>query len=191
MSEYQRFLADNGEAKRYDYPLSKNSLVWDVGGYKGEFAEEIYRRYGCNIVIYEPVFYKDLQIKFKDTDIVVLDFGLSDKDEIKDISVINDSSSFHKEADIKKKVHVKDVCKFIHEVDLIKINIEGDEYRLLQRMLDSGKIKLFKNIQVQFHKFVPFADDRMDTIQKRLSETHELTYQYKFIWENWMLKCTE
>jgi hypothetical protein len=28
----------------------------------------------------------------------------------------------------------------------------------------------------------------MSGIQKSLSKTHRLTYQYEFVWENWTLK---
>ena len=32
------------------------------------------------------------------------------------------------------------------------------------------------------------AGRRMDGLQVRLRETHALTYQYPFVWENWRLK---
>ena len=44
------------EKLRYKYPLTKDSVVLDVGGYKGTFAAEIVRRYGCHVYVFEPVF---------------------------------------------------------------------------------------------------------------------------------------
>ena len=76
----------------------------------------------------------------------------------------------------------------ISRIDLMKINIEGGEYDLLEHLIDSGVIGAIADVQVQFHDFVPHAEKRMEEIQRRLSETHELTWQYKFIWENWKLK---
>ena len=77
----------------------------------------------------------------------------------------------------------------INHVDLIKINIEGGEYEVLETLLNNNMISIFKNIQVQFHDFiVENAKERMNAIQKKIALTHELTYQYEFVWENWKLK---
>ena len=52
---------------RLNYPLNKNSIVFDIGGFKGNWTKDIYSRYGCNIYIFEIVslFVKDMQDKFK------------------------------------------------------------------------------------------------------------------------------
>jgi hypothetical protein len=77
----------------------------------------------------------------------------------------------------------------IHTVDLLKLNIEGGEYSLLESVIKDGNIKVFKNIQVQFHDFViDNARVRMRNIQRELAKTHQLTYQFEFVWENWQLK---
>lgn len=84
-------------------------------------------------------------------------------------------------------------CDFFEEnsiqrIDLMKINIEGAEYDLLDHLIQSGIVLRIKNIQVQFHDFVLDAERRMRCIQAGLACTHELTYQYPFVWENWRLK---
>ena len=73
------------------------------------------------------------------------------------------------------------------QIDLMKINIEGGEYELLEEILSSGWVHNIKNLQIQFHDFFPEAKGRMEAIQEKLSFTHELTYQYPFVWENWQL----
>jgi cellulose biosynthesis protein BcsQ len=78
--------------------------------------------------------------------------------------------------------------KDIKRIDLMKINIEGCEYNLLECLIGIGFIKNIKNIQVQFHDFVEDAEKRMMEIQKNLQKTHYLTYQYPFVWENWEIK---
>ena len=70
----------------------------------------------------------------------------------------------------------------------MKINIEGGEYDLLEHFLESGFIKNINNIQIQFHDFIPNAEERMKKIQYELEKTHSLTYQYPFVWENWQRK---
>ena len=76
----------------------------------------------------------------------------------------------------------------IEKIDLMKINIEGGEYDLLEHLIDFGYVKYIKNIQVQFHDLLPNAEQRMLMIQRELEKTHNLTYQYLFVWENWRLK---
>ena len=70
----------------------------------------------------------------------------------------------------------------------MKINIEGDEFPLLESMLENNLITYVTDIQVQFHQFIPNAVARRELIHKKLSETHKLTYNYEFVWENWQKK---
>lgn len=49
-------------------------------------------------------------------------------------------------------------------------------------------IKNIGNLQIQFHNFVDNAEEKREVIRKQLSLTHELTYDYYFIWENWELR---
>ena len=75
------------------------------------------------------------------------------------------------------------------DVDLIKINIEGGEYEVLESLIADNKLSMFKNLQIQFHDFIiENAKERMSKIQQELAKTHVLTYQYEFVWENWKLK---
>ena len=45
-------MRDNAKDLNFLFELDKNSIVLDLGGYKGDWANEIYRRYGCNIFIF-------------------------------------------------------------------------------------------------------------------------------------------
>jgi cell wall assembly regulator SMI1 len=76
----------------------------------------------------------------------------------------------------------------IRHIDLMKVNIEGGEYDLLEHVIATGLIHRVENIQVQFHDFFPDAVRRMAKIHDELTKTHYLTYQYRFVWENWRLK---
>lgn len=73
-------------------------------------------------------------------------------------------------------------------IDLMKINIEGAEYDLLEHILNRDLAGRINNIQVQFHNFIENCGERMFAIQKKLGETHQLTYQYLYVWENWEKK---
>jgi hypothetical protein len=70
-------------------------------------------------------------------------------------------------------------------IDLIKINIEGDEFALMNCLLNHNIIDMFDNIQIQFHSFMDNAIEMRNEIQNKLIHTHHLTYNYDFVWENW------
>lgn len=195
--ELNRWFKDKGDkTKRINYDLNENSIVFDVGGYKGEWAEKIFNKYSCNIYIFEPVniFYQNIKEKFKDNKkIKVFNFGLSNKDFESVISLKGDSSSMFKPSTELEKIYLKDVLNIfkeekIHNIDLMKVNIEGGEYDLLKRILFSEHDVNINNFQIQFHDFIPGCKNLRNEIQEKLEETHTITYNYEFVWENWKRK---
>lgn len=182
---------------RVNYALNENSVVFDLGGYKGDFAADIFCKYNCEIYIFEPIkeFY-DITVKrfSKNQKIKVFHFGLSSKNEFAKIGLTDNSSSVFTESKNVQNIQLQSITNFLKEkkiskVDLIKINIEGGEYEVLESLIENNAISIFKNIQVQFHDFIiPDAKGRMMNIQENLTVTHELTYQFEFVWENWKIK---
>lgn len=67
----------------------------------------------------------------------------------------------------------------------MKVNIEGAEFDLLAHMIDTGLMERVKELQVQFHAFVPDAQQRLDDLRGGLGRTHEQSWCYDFLWENW------
>lgn len=189
------FKAQGDNTLRLDYDLDENSVVFDLGGYKGQWSSDIYSKYCCFIHIFEPIeeFAEKIENKFtKNKKITVHKFGLSSKNEITKIYLSSDSSSIFKSGSDCRDICLVKAIDFIKEcsfqkIDLMKINIEGGEYELLEHLINEEFVKNIVNIQVQFHDFVPNAEQRMVQIQERLQATHFLTYQYPFVWENWKL----
>jgi len=192
-----RWYADRGDQTlRVQYPLDQNSIVFDIGGYHGTWSRDIYCLYGSKIYIFEPVksFVEIIKQTFGDnSDITVLTAGLSDKNQTTRIYVDEGASSTIKHAGKPttiKLIKASDFLKMngVKHVDLMKINIEGGEYALLNHLYEIDFIKNIRDIQVQFHDFTPTAEQDMKAIQKKLSETHKLTYQYPWVWDNWTRK---
>jgi hypothetical protein len=74
----------------------------------------------------------------------------------------------------------------LNVVDLIQINIEGDEYPLLEDMLKTGLINKFKNIQIQYHLGIDGDRERRDKIREGLEENgFKEKFNYQFVWESW------
>lgn len=183
---------------RIDYPLNGDSIVFDVGGYVGDWAQDIYCRHTCKIHVYEPVKHYASVIRRKflfNEDVIINEFGLAhvDANDV-DISFNQEASSLFKKSENMDKCTLKQAAPIINtfdKIDLMKINIEGAEYSLLDHMIDEGVVPKIGNLQIQFHIFVKNYEARREWIRMRLSETHELTYDYPFIWENWKLKETK
>jgi FkbM family methyltransferase len=194
-----KWFADNGDQTlRLDYPLLPSSIVFDLGGYAGQWAADIYCRYNAQIYIFEPVkhFSDNIQLRFKHNDkIKIFEFGLSSHDHTETLHINGERSSAFSSAQTSEQIiHLKRASDFLQEnhlsqIDLMKINIEGGEYALLEHLIETNWIKNIKNIQIQFHDFVPHAEKRMKTIQDHLTKTHSLTYQYPWVWENWERKA--
>ena len=195
--EVQRFFSDYGDTTvRLNYDLNENSIVFDLGFYMGDFTEKIINKYDCFVYGYEPIKrYYDISVhKFQNNPkIKIFNYGLGNCTEIVKIVDSADSSSIYQEAlDDFEVVNIIDISDEISnlkikKIDLMKINIEGSEYTLLDRMIKSGIIGIVDNLQIQFHKEHETEITR-DYIQSHLKNTHNLTYNYTYVWENWKLK---
>ena len=180
---------------RLAYPLEPRSVVLDVGGFLGDWAASIVERYGCTVLVFEPIpaHFDTLRARLGGMQGVELyPFGLSDRTERRAMAVLgNESSAFRASGPAGTvRVPLVDIAEFwsdrgLEHVDLLKINIEGGGFPLLERMLNTGLARRCANIQVQFHADYPDAVERRERIRVRLAKTHELTWDYFFVWENW------
>lgn len=185
------------DTHRINYPLDENSIIFDIGGYEGTWSQKMFDKYQSNIYIFEPVkaFYDIIKEKFKNNEKVkIFQFGLGAKNETIEINLDGDGSShIHKKDSTKETIEIKSLVEFIEQnnldkINLVKINIEAAEFDLLDDVLKNDKAKVFDDIQVQFHTFIPDCVERRDAIREGLSKTHKLTYDFTFIWENWRIK---
>ncbi len=203
--EVLRFVDVNGDKTlRLHYPeLNQDSVVFDIGGYHGQWASDIYAKYKCRVLVFEPAmeFYKLLALRFeKNPDIEVYPFGLGGSTCETTLYLDNDASSLYVGPDpdtqlnqrheVVRVVSMADFLaeKGIHQVDLAKINIEGAEYDLLEHMIERDVLKRFVNLQIQFHEFVVDSRQKTDKIRAMLERTHTQQWCYEFIWENWQRK---
>ena len=72
--ELERFHKNNGKDLKFKYlTLNEKSIVFDLGGYKGNFSSNLFSRYPCKIHIFEPVpnFAKDIKKRFKNNKYII------------------------------------------------------------------------------------------------------------------------
>lgn len=182
------------------FNLNDNPIIFDLGGYMGEWTQ-IAKDYYSNATVYvfEPVkkHYDIIYEKFKDDDKVkMFNFGLSDKDDKVKITLTGDSSSMHQVNDNNEEIEIRDIREFLFEnkifhVDLIKINIEGEEYNLLEYLCDTPELNIFKNYLVQFHKFIDNYEVRRNNILNIVRKYYDIPFNYEMIFEGWTIKNTE
>jgi len=193
--EVKRYFNDGGdEMFRYLFDIDNNSLVIDLGGYKGQWASDIYSRYKCRIMIFEPVkkYADKMSARFKKNDqIEVFNIALGNSKRTEIISMRDDASSTFLDYGVKEEIQFVDIFEFfninnIDQVNLMKINIEGGEYEVIPRLIETGLIQKIEHIQVQFHNIGNESEMQMSKIHLALSQTHKCTKRYKFVWENWI-----
>lgn len=89
---------------RQNYALNRNSLVFDLGGYDGQWCSDIFARYCCSIHVFEPVseFAANIsRLFFQNPNIEVNNFGIEKDTSREEIVLARDGSSmFKKEGDL-------------------------------------------------------------------------------------------
>ncbi len=174
--------------------LGPGSVVFDLGGYKGEWADAMRRLYDCHVHVFEPhpTFAAILQQRFaEDAKVTCHDFALGRADGSLSLSDSADASS----AFIKDGAHVvgriRAAAEVLAELDpsdiaVTKINIEGGEYDILPALIDTGWISKFQTLTIQFHNYSEGDKQRRADIRAGLAKTHRCTWNYEFVWEEWV-----
>lgn len=188
-------MSDFSEDLRYAYPLNADSVVVDLGCFEGTFAAKIHEMYGCRVFSFEPVpsFYDRCFLRFaRNSKIVVMNLAVGNRDGEVTGCIRGDSSGiFAKDGEEWKArmVPMSTVMQMLglKKVDLLKINVEGSEFDILENLTAQPLIGLIENIQVQWHDVVPNAIERYKDLQAALSKTHHLTFDHGWVWQNWKI----
>ena len=204
--EMQRWLEDRGDKNHnLNYDLNENSIVIDLGSYKGLWAEQILEKFpACNLHLVEPIqsFYDVCKTKFKPKKFQLINnpvkcrcVGIGLKNEKVNISLNDDATSSNSEGDTE--IELITMKRLLDEwnlktVDLLQINIEGAEYELLENWISTGLIKRFKNLQIQFHRH-PMGPSDFESKRKQIHKDLKrlgfvCKFKYDFVWEGWKKK---
>ncbi len=181
-----------------DFNLNENSIVFDLGGFEGQWASDIYAKFNCIVNVFEPVkiYAHEIEERFKNNSkIKVYPFGLYSKNKKEQIAIQGEGSSILNKRDNSDKTEIELVRlvdfwkkEGIEKIDLMKINIEGAEFDLLEDIISEGLHENIENLLIQFHDFFPDAKQRMDNIRSKLKQTHNSKFYYEFVWEGWSKK---
>jgi hypothetical protein len=195
MPDFDRWSADRGdEMLRFNYQVKSTDIILDCGAYHGTWSRRIFDLFHCKIIAFEPIkAYHDMTVRtLAGTSAVVYHAGIGSTNAVCNISVDGDASSIMAHSGQQEQISIISIDDIIcnhslSKIRLMKINIEGAEYDLLDYMINTAIVDRIEDIQVQFHSFVTNSADRRQRIRDRLQKTHHLTYDYEFVWENWRL----
>jgi FkbM family methyltransferase len=182
----------------HEADINTDSIVLDAGAYTGEWAQEILDRYHPIIHAFEPDprnFKRLAKRGLANERLIPHEFGLGDSNETARMPLeLMGSSTFSATGDKPwAEVALSDIAEVwtsleLGRVDLMKINIEGAEFPLLERMIETDLLKNVGCFMIQFHEWHPGAYHRRRKIRKALRRSHKLDWDYHFVWEKWSLK---
>ncbi len=176
--------------------LGPDSVVVDIGAFRGLVAQEFVDLYGCTVHAFEPnpQFYEELEERFRDNPkVFTYDVGLGGADAVLEMEQRGLGSTVYGTNDDSVptvEVRIRDVATVLDElghdrIDYIKINIEGAEYDLLDRLIETGWVARTRYFLIQFHEWYGNPHRRRWKIRSHLRGTHQEVWNYPWIYELW------
>jgi FkbM family methyltransferase len=184
-----------------DVDLSPGAVVLDVGAYDGGWSRRLLRgaetRGQGDLRIYafepEPTAIQRFRDAFVgDRRVELLPFGLGARSRTEQLTISGPGSSIFVERDGSgaTQIEIRDVDDVltslgVERLDFVKINIEGGEFELIDRLHESGWLARTGTVIVQFHEFGPDAYRGRRRNRRQLAETHRCTWCYPWVFERW------
>jgi FkbM family methyltransferase len=178
-----------------DVDIDRQSVVVDVGAYTGDWAQKIWDRYKPTIYAFEPApfGYKSTAERFFGNERVqAYDYGLGGSNLTASLALKGPGSSIYDEPVFfgSTDIQIRDVGEAFDEVgleqiDLLKVNIEGGEYDLFDRLEKTGWLSRTRLILVQFHEWHPKAYSRRRRNRRAFRANHDEVWNYSWVWEYW------
>ena len=187
-----------------DVDLPAGGVALDVGGFEGQWSTRVLERADrrgpgdLRVHAFEPdpssveLFRHALG---HDPRVVLHPFGLGGHDRTVTLAVGGAGSSvfvdpnapgFHGAAEVElRDVDAVLQSLDVERIDLIKVNIEGGEYELFDRLQETGWLGRTGTVFVQFHEFAPDAYRARRRVRRHLERTHRCTWSHPWVFERW------
>jgi FkbM family methyltransferase len=178
-----------------DVDVDRESVVLDVGAFVGDWSQKLWDRSRPTIHAFEPApsGYQSTAKRFYGNERVqAYDYGLGGANETASLALKGPGSSIYDEPGRfgSVDIHIRDIVEVLDElgldeIDLLKVNIEGGEYDLFDRLDDAGWLPHIRLILVQFHEWHPKAYARRRRNRRAFRVNHEEVWNYPWVWEYW------
>jgi FkbM family methyltransferase len=184
----------------YQWDLDSFSVVFEIGGYEGAWADEIASRFNPFIWWFEPnpgAYQRAKGRIAHHPRIKMYNMGLGDRDGVFTLGGGDRDGASFTRSDEPVQAQMIDIAPFlqsngIQRIDLMQINIEGGEFLLLPYLINSGIIQRIKWLQIQWH--VDWNEPTgiqgvgiRDRIRYKMTDTHEMLWNIH-AWEAWQRK---
>ena len=173
--------------------LNGNIII--LGGYLGDTAEKYLETTSGNILIVEPlsIYVDKLKKRFGSCErITIIQKAASDKSGFKTIYIDGNKSSSMIPSEEYEVVNASDIVEIVDyfgsEIYALECNIEGGEYEVLPRLIESGRISNVRNLFIEFHQVSNDSLLRKTKIEQELMKTHELKWDFPWVWTHFRMK---
>jgi len=195
LSPVQQFALDGySDVLHRDLVNEDFGCVVVLGGYLGDSSAWYLENFDCKVHVIEPIlnFRKTLENRFINSKkIQVYPFAASDMNGEMEIFIQGEKTGIFVKSGEIQKVPCVDIHSFLSEIPdrifLLEINIEGGEYVVLSRLIETGKIRNIRTLLVQFHRYQLDQELTRAQIRLALGKSHKEVFNYDWIWERWDL----
>jgi FkbM family methyltransferase len=183
--------------------LDGESVIFDVGGFDGDWSARVFEKYQAHIYCFEvaPAHSTAIAARFRSNPkLRCFEYGLSGENATLTLSPGGPGSTLYAHCGDapghqgdEVQVPVRDIVEVMDElgvrqIDFMKLNIEGGEYDLLERMIAADRMADVVCLAVQFHEWLDGAWHRRRKIRDALKKTHREAWGYPWCWEQWVRK---
>lgn len=193
LSPGEKFRKSGGMRLLMEVDLPPKAYILDFGGYHGDFSASFQPRDVARIDIFEPVprFSEIIENRFMDDNRIQVHgyaIGKTSRRErfALDASATGKSNTGDVDVDFREAGVLNEIQSDFF--DLVKMNIEGGEYELIESLDEINYLRKMKIILVQFHNFngEDFSQARLT-----LAKTHTPVWQFDYVWERWDLNVSD
>jgi len=191
-----QFYRNGGNDQLYDIPVQTGELIIDAGSYQGEWTAKMIIRYGCRSECFEPVIAYAENCKrlfLKNTMVRVNSCALGASNQVADFNLSSNGTSQFRDnfSGETFKAKVIDISEFLKTLDdetiaCLKLNIEGGEYDVLERLIEANQLGRFRSLLIQFHRQPNGWENRRNEIRRAIKLTHDQEWCYPMVWEKWV-----
>lgn len=182
--------ADGDNTLALDWDLNESSIVMEIGGFEGRWAQQMWDKFHCYILVYEPQLWaaEKMMKRFAgNKKIIVYPYGLSVSGEA-NFQMTNYETDGCSLVQPQREDQKSSYGLFVHpltelyraghkNIDVCLMNIEGYEYHLIPYLIHSNMMSIFRNFWCQFHP-TDDRDRRADEIKVNMGLTHDLLWNY-------------
>lgn len=180
------------ESLKYEFDLTPESICIDAGSHEGNWSHAIWEKYGCKIIALEPIprYIHETFLRLENTGAIIIPLALGRHNTVSAFRVHGALTGEFADGQeqIVGVISAGNLLNHIKgQIAVLKLNIEGGEYDVLEHLLAQDMMGRIDNLIVQPHTCVPDFEARWKAIDEGLRRTHELTFFEPWCWSGYSL----